>query len=110
VVPNFVAQGGDPRGDGMGGSKHMVRDELSRAPHAAGTVGLASAGKDTGSSQFFFNHGWNVHLDERYTVFGTVSFGLDVAESLEVGDSIQWATVIPGAGGWASRPPASSQR
>ncbi len=94
VVPNFVAQGGDPRGDGEGGSAHLVRDELSRVPHSRGSVGLASEGKDTGSSQFFFNDAWNVHLDERYTVFGEVVYGLDAAEKLEVGDTIQAAIVL----------------
>jgi len=94
VIPNFVAQGGDPRGDGEGGSKNLVRDELSRVPHLLGTVGLATEGKDTGSSQFFFNEAWNVGLDERYTVFGQVVFGLDAAENLQVGDTILSATVL----------------
>jgi cyclophilin family peptidyl-prolyl cis-trans isomerase/HEAT repeat protein len=98
VIPNFVAQGGDPRGDGEGGSKNLVRDELSRVPHLRGTVGLASEGKDTGSSQFFFNEAWNVHLDERYTVFGNVVYGIEAAEQLEVGDVIQSATVLRGWG------------
>ena len=96
VIPNFVAQGGDPRGDGSGGAKNLVRDELSSVPHLAGTVGLATEGKDTGSSQFFFNEGWNVNLDFRYTLFAQVVSGLDVAERLEVGDTILSAQVIPG--------------
>jgi peptidylprolyl isomerase len=99
VVPNFVAQGGDPRGDGFGGANALVRDELSMVPHRRGTVGLATEGKDTGSSQIFFNEGWNVSLDERYTVFGEVVFGLDAAEALEVGDTIVAAKVLPGAVG-----------
>ncbi len=99
VIPNFVEQGGDPRGDGEGGSAHLVRDELSRDPHLRGSVGLATEGKDTGSSQFFFNEGWNVNLDERYTVFGTVVYGLDAAEKLEVGDTMESVTVLPGLAG-----------
>jgi cyclophilin family peptidyl-prolyl cis-trans isomerase len=95
VIPNFVAQGGDPRGDGTGGSKYLVRDELSGVPHLSGIVGLATEGKDTGSSQFFFNEDWNVHLDERYTAFGAVVFGLEAAEALEVGDTIERAFVVP---------------
>ena len=51
---------------------------------------------DTGSSQFFFNEGWNVNLDERYTAFGSVVFGLEAAERLEVGDTIVSAVVVPG--------------
>jgi cyclophilin family peptidyl-prolyl cis-trans isomerase/HEAT repeat protein len=105
VVPNFVAQGGDPRGDGSGGSKYLVRDELSNVPHATGTMGLATEGKDTGSSQFFFNEGWNVNLDFHYTVFGQIVFGLDAAEALEVGDTIYSAEVIPG---WTSSPSSES--
>jgi cyclophilin family peptidyl-prolyl cis-trans isomerase/HEAT repeat protein len=99
VIPNFVAQGGDPRGDGSGGANALVRDELSMVPHLRGTVGLATEGKDTGSSQLFFNEGWNVSLDERYTVFGEVVFGIEAAEALEVGDTIVAATVLPGAVG-----------
>ncbi|WP_394825356.1 peptidylprolyl isomerase [Pendulispora albinea] len=98
VVPNFVAQGGDPRGDGFGGSDDLVREEIARVPHRRGTVGMATQGKDTASSQFFFNHGWNVSLDGRYTVFAETIFGLDAADRLEVGDTIKRARVLPGAG------------
>jgi peptidylprolyl isomerase len=94
VVPNFVAQGGDPRGDGSGGSSHLVREEISRVPHLRGTVGMATEGKDTGSSQIFFNEGWNVSLDNRYTVFAEVVSGMDAAERLEVGDVIVRASVL----------------
>ncbi|HEX4621709.1 MAG TPA: peptidylprolyl isomerase, partial [Myxococcaceae bacterium] len=97
VVPNWVAQGGDPRGDGYGGTT-LVRDEDSLVPHYAGAVGMATAGKDTGSCQLFVDKSWNVRLDQHYTVFGQVVEGLDVAQSLEVGDAINSATVIPGAG------------
>jgi cyclophilin family peptidyl-prolyl cis-trans isomerase len=93
VVPNFVAQGGDPRGDGSGGSDRLVREEISRLAHRRGTVGMATEGKDTGSSQFFVNLGWNVSLDGSYTVFAQVLDGMDAAERLEVGDVILWAAV-----------------
>ncbi|WP_394835377.1 peptidylprolyl isomerase [Pendulispora rubella] len=96
VVPNFVAQGGDPRGDGFGGSEDLVREEISRVPHRRGTVGMATQGKDTASSQFFINHGWNVGLDGRYTVFAEVIFGMDAADRLEVGDTIVRTWVLPG--------------
>jgi cyclophilin family peptidyl-prolyl cis-trans isomerase len=94
VVPNFVAQGGDPRGDGSGGSDALVREEISRVPHRRGTVGMATEGKDTGSSQFFFNEGWNANLDGHYTVFAEVVWGMENAERLEVGDVIREARVI----------------
>jgi cyclophilin family peptidyl-prolyl cis-trans isomerase/HEAT repeat protein len=92
VVPDFVAQGGDPRGDGYGGSGTLIREEIGAA-HRRGTVGMATAGKDTGSCQFFFNHGWNVHLDGAYTAFAEVTSGMDVADRLEVGDEIRAAYV-----------------
>jgi len=97
VVPNFVSQGGDPRGDGNGGSPNLVREELSPIPHRRGTVGMATEGKDTGSSQFFINNGWNVSLDAQYTVFAEVVWGMDVADRIEVGDIIQHAIVIGGS-------------
>ena len=90
VVPDFVAQGGDPRGDGYGGSDALVREEVG-APHRRGTVGMATAGKDTGSCQIFINHGWNVHLDGGYTAFAEIASGMDVADRLEIGDVIRAA-------------------
>jgi peptidylprolyl isomerase len=97
VVPNFVAQGGDPRGDGSGGSDQLVREEISLLQHRRGTVGMATEGKDTGSSQIFINDGWNVSLDGNYTVFGEVVLGMDAADRLEVGDLIDRAVVLSGA-------------
>jgi cyclophilin family peptidyl-prolyl cis-trans isomerase/HEAT repeat protein len=97
VIPNFIAQGGDPLGDGYGASRHFVRDEFSQVPHRRGTVGLATEGKDTGSCQFFFNTRWNENLDGIYTVFAEVYAGLDVVDAIEEGDSIVKAIVIPGA-------------
>jgi cyclophilin family peptidyl-prolyl cis-trans isomerase len=90
VVPDFVAQGGDPRGDGYGGLNELVREEIG-ALHDRGTVGMATAGKDTASCQFFFNHGWNVHLDSAYTVFAHVVSGMNVVDRLEIGDVIEAA-------------------
>lgn len=94
VVPNFVVQGGDPRGDGYGGPGYLVRDEVSNRVHTRGTVGLATAGKDTGGCQFFINLAPNLHLDGRYTLFGEVTKGMDVAEKLEVGDRIVSAKIL----------------
>ncbi len=88
VVPNFVIQGGDPRGDGYGGPGFLIRDEVSPTRHSRGTVGIATAGKDTGGCQFFINLGPNPHLDGRYTVFAEVTKGMEVADKIEVGDRI----------------------
>lgn len=88
VVPNFVVQDGDPRGDGTGGPGYAIRDELSDRTYARGTVGMALAGPDTGGSQWFITHSPQPHLDGRYTVFGRVTSGMDVVDALEVGDSV----------------------
>jgi cyclophilin family peptidyl-prolyl cis-trans isomerase/HEAT repeat protein len=88
VVPNFVAQGGDPRGDGWGGPGFALRDELSLAPFGAGDVGLALAGPDTGGSQLFVTLTPQLHLVGRYPHVGRVVEGVDVAARLRVGDRI----------------------
>jgi peptidylprolyl isomerase len=93
VVPNFVAQGGDPRGDGWGGPGYTIRDEAAIASHIRGAVGIATAGKDTGGCQFFINHGSNLHLDGTYTMFARVIAGMNNADQLQVGDTILTATV-----------------
>lgn len=88
VIPNFVAQGGDPRGDGFGGPGFLIRDEVSPIRHLPGTLGIATAGKDTGGCQFFFNTAPNLHLTGKYTLFAEITRGLDVAMALEMGDEI----------------------
>jgi len=93
VIGNFVAQGGDPVGDGEGTSGKSIREELSFLSHTVGSVGMATAGKDTGDSQFFINTGDNIHLDRNYTVFGHVIQGMDVAMKLAHGDQIIEAIV-----------------
>jgi cyclophilin family peptidyl-prolyl cis-trans isomerase/HEAT repeat protein len=88
VVPDFVAQGGDPRGDGEGGPGYSIRCELTDRPYLRGTMGMALSGKDTGGSQFFFTHTPQPHLDGRYTVFGEVTAGMEVVDALLEGDVI----------------------
>lgn len=86
VVPDFVIQGGCPRGDGWGGPGWTLRSEWSQQPFERGTVGLAHAGKDTGGSQWFVCLSPQPHLDGRYTVFGKVTSGLDVLDQVRKGD------------------------
>jgi cyclophilin family peptidyl-prolyl cis-trans isomerase/HEAT repeat protein len=93
VVPNFVAQGGDPRGDGYGGSGYLLRDEFAPATQLRATAGIATSGRDTGGSQFYINLSANRHLDGRYTLFANVIGGIDVADRLEEGDRIIQARV-----------------
>ncbi len=88
VVPDFVVQGGDPRGDGWGGPGYSIPCEYNRHPYLRGTVGMATAGKDTGGSQFFICHSEQPHLNGRYTVFGEVVDGMDVVDNLEIDDKI----------------------
>jgi cyclophilin family peptidyl-prolyl cis-trans isomerase/HEAT repeat protein len=89
VVPGFVAQGGDPRGDGWGGPSGATRCEINRHRYGRGAAGMALSGKDTGGSQFFFTLTEQPHLDGGYTIFGTVA-----PESLAAMDQIRRFDVI----------------
>ncbi|MFQ6007898.1 MAG: peptidylprolyl isomerase, partial [Candidatus Zixiibacteriota bacterium] len=89
VEPNFVVQGGDPRGDGWGGPGYYIRSEYSDEPYRRGTVGMATSGKDTGGSQFFITLAPQPHLEGRYTVFGQVIEGMEVIDQIVVGDIIE---------------------
>lgn len=89
VVPNFVAQGGDPRGDGWGGPAFTLRDEVNRNRYETGMVGMALSGPDTGGSQFFITHSPQPHLDGTYPVIGRVISGMDVVNLITQGDRIQ---------------------
>ena len=88
VVPNFVAQDGDPRDDGNGGPGYAIRDEMNRHRYERGAVGMALSGPDTGGSQYFITHSPQPHLDGHYTVFGRVIRGYDVLDKLVQGDLI----------------------
>lgn len=94
VVPNFVIQGGCPRGDGMGGTDYTIRSEFALHNYMAGAVGLASSGKDTESCQWFVSHLSTPHLEGRYTIFGYVSQGIDVVKKIVVGDKIIKVVVL----------------
>ena len=89
VVPNFVIQGGDPRGDGNGGPGYQIRCEINEVPYQRGAVGMALSGKDTGGSQWFVTHAPQPHLDGGYTVFGNVISGMEVVDSIARGDVIK---------------------
>jgi cyclophilin family peptidyl-prolyl cis-trans isomerase/HEAT repeat protein len=96
VVPNFVVQDGDPRGDGEGGPGYTIRDEINQLPYLRGTVGMALDWEDTGGSQFFITHGPQPHLDARYTVFGRVVQGMDVVDQLQQWDQIRTVRIWDG--------------
>jgi cyclophilin family peptidyl-prolyl cis-trans isomerase len=98
VVPNFVIQDGDPRGDGNGGPGYQIRCEINLSPYGRGAVGMALSGKDTGGSQWFVTHAPQPHLDGGYTVFGNVISGMDVVDSIVRGDVIQSIVINEGRG------------
>ena len=90
IVPNFVAQGGCPRGDGWGSLPYSIRSEIGPQYYDdEGYIGMASAGKDTECTQWFITHSPTAHLDGRYTIFGKVTQGMDVVHGLEIGDLIE---------------------
>ena len=89
VVPDFVIQGGDPKGDGSGGPGYAIRDEINRLRYTRGVVGMALAGPDTGGSQFFITLSPQPHLDGGYTAFGEVTAGAEVLDQIRLGDRIE---------------------
>jgi cyclophilin family peptidyl-prolyl cis-trans isomerase len=89
VVPNFVVQGGCPRGDGMGGTDYTLRSEFRLHDYSTGSVGLASSGPDTESCQWFITHLPTPHLEGRYTIFAHVTQGMNVVDQIEIGDTIK---------------------
>ena len=91
VVPNFVVQDGDPRGDGWGGpgGGFVLRDEINPVRYDAGRVGMALSGPDTGGSQYFITHSAQPHLDGIYTIFGRVVSGVVVLNAIGQGDRIR---------------------
>lgn len=88
MVTNFVVQGGCPRGDGFGSAPFILRSEFRNHRYTKGSVGLASAGKDTESCQWFVGLVPCINLEGRYTIFGQVVSGMDVVERLHVGSRI----------------------
>ncbi|MET0751987.1 MAG: peptidylprolyl isomerase [Pyrinomonadaceae bacterium] len=97
VVPNFVMQDGDPRGDGNGGPGWQIRCELNMLSYERGAVGMALSGKDTGGSQWFVTHSPQPHLDGGYTIFGRVNeTDMKIVDSIVRGDKILSVKIIEG--------------
>jgi cyclophilin family peptidyl-prolyl cis-trans isomerase/HEAT repeat protein len=95
VVPNFVIQGGCPRGDGYGSLDYSIRSELGPLHFdGQGYIGMASAGKHTEGTQFFITHSPTPHLDGRYTIFGRVTKGMDIVHQIAVGDLIREVNIL----------------
>jgi cyclophilin family peptidyl-prolyl cis-trans isomerase len=93
VVPDFVVQDGDPRGDGTGGPGWTIPDEINPLHYREGTLGMALSGPDTGGSQWFVTLSPQPHLDGGYTIFGRVSSGMQVFQQMQPGDRIVRVTI-----------------
>ena len=99
VVPNFVVQDGDPRGDGYGGPGYSIRDEINPLRFDAGVLGMASDGKDTAGSQWFVTLSPQPHLDGRYTSFGRVARGFrEIVSQMRPGDVVVSIRIYEGNG------------
>jgi cyclophilin family peptidyl-prolyl cis-trans isomerase len=95
VVPNFVIQGGCPRGDGYGSLDYSIRSELGPLHYDdEGYIGMASAGNHTECTQFFITHSPTPHLDGRYTIFGKVRKGMEIVHQIQVGDIIREVNIL----------------
>ena len=89
VISDFMAQGGDPTGTGSGSPGYSIPDEFTDLSHERGVISMANAGPNTGGAQFFITFVPTPHLDGRHTVFGAVTEGMDVVDSLTPRDPNQ---------------------
>ena len=93
VIPDFMAQGGDPTGTGTGGPGYSFADEFTERTHVAGALSMANSGPNTNGSQFFITYTPQHHLDGKHSVFGQLVNGMDVLEEIEQGDTIVRITI-----------------
>ena len=87
VVPDFVVQGGCPKGNGTGGPGYQIKAEFNKQKHVRGTLAMArSQDPDSAGSQFYICYGTTPHLDGQYTVFGHVASGMELVDRIKQGD------------------------
>ena len=97
VVPGFVVQGGDPKGNGTGGPGYTIKAEFNKNKHVRGSVAMArSAHPDSAGSQFYITYGAQPHLDGSYTVFGKVTSGMELVDQITQGDKMKSVTIVEG--------------
>jgi len=95
VEPNFVVQGGDPKGDGTGGPGYKIKAEFNKQKHDRGALAMArSQSPDSAGSQFYITLAPAHFLDGQYTVFGRVTSGMDVVDKVKVGDKMKSVKII----------------
>jgi peptidylprolyl isomerase/peptidyl-prolyl cis-trans isomerase B (cyclophilin B) len=94
VVPDFVVQGGCPKGDGTGGPGYQIKAEFNKQKHLRGTLAMArSQSPDSAGSQFYICYGATPHLDGQYTVFGRVVSGMEHVDRIKQGDTMTSVTI-----------------
>ena len=98
VIGDFMIQGGDPTGTGRGGPGYKFEDETKGNPnkHKVGSLSMANAGPNTNGSQFFITHVVTSHLDGKHTVFGKVTKGQDIVDTIAQGDTLKSVTISEG--------------
>ena len=95
VVPDFVVQGGCPKGNGTGGPGYTVPAEFNKQKHVRGTVAMArSQDPDSAGSQFYICYGATPHLDGNYTVFGKVTSGMEHVDRIKQGDRMKSVAIV----------------
>jgi peptidyl-prolyl cis-trans isomerase B (cyclophilin B) len=95
VVPGFVVQGGDPKGDGSGGPGYTIKDEFNSRKHLTGTVAMArTPAPNSAGSQFYICLGPQPALDGKYTVFGQVIGGMDIVMKIKRGDIMKKVAIV----------------
>ncbi len=94
VVPDFVVQGGCPKGNGTGGPGYTIKAEFNKQKHVRGTLAMArSQDPDSAGSQFYICYGNTPHLDGQYTVFGKVVSGMELVDRIKQGDKMTSVTI-----------------
>ena len=95
VVPDFVVQGGDPKGNGTGGPGYTIKAECNKQKHVRGSLAMArSQHPDSAGSQFYITYGPTPHLDGNYTVFGKVTSGMEHVDRIKQGDRMKSVVIV----------------
>jgi len=95
VIPGFMAQGGDPKGDGTGGPGYTIKDEFNKQKHVRGAVAMArTSAPNSSGSQFYICFEPQPHLDGGYVVFGKVTSGMNIVDNIKKGDKMKSVKIL----------------